>query len=198
MSIKAARPGRLPFPRSYAMSEFFRTPAPGFDDPLGLLRACHGRIRERLDTLERLPEHLLTRGADAEVGAAARRILEYFDRAAPHHHADEDRDLFPLLLNVAERPGWDPGLPETLERLAAEHALLEDGWAQLRSELEALALGENRTLPEADDWIRATRAHLSLEESRVLPLAGRLLTNRDLRRLGRAMALRRGAEFPDG
>ena len=39
--------------------------APGFDDPLALLRACHERITERLDILERLPGHLSANGPDA-------------------------------------------------------------------------------------------------------------------------------------
>nr|WP_296752129.1 hypothetical protein [Thioalkalivibrio sp.] len=35
---------------------------PSFEDPLGVLRACHRRIAERLDLLERLPEHVERHG----------------------------------------------------------------------------------------------------------------------------------------
>jgi hemerythrin-like domain-containing protein len=179
-----------------AVSNLLRSPAPGFDDPLGLLRACHGRIRERLDTLERLPAHLAAHGADRDAQLASRRILEYFDRAAPHHHADEDADLFPLLLACPGRPGWDTALPELLRRLDAEHPQLEAGWARLRPVLQAVAEGEGAVSPEAADWIAASRAHLALEEERVLPLAERVLTPEELARLGRSMAARRNVEFP--
>lgn len=178
------------------MSNLLKPPAPGFDDPLGLLRACHGRIRERLDTLERLPSHLASHGADRDAQQASRRILEYFDRAAPHHHADEDADLFPLLLACQDRAAWDADLPELLGRLAAEHPQLEQGWARLRPALQAVAEGKGTASPEAPEWIAANRMHLALEEDRVLPLAALLLTPAELARLGRSMAARRNVEFP--
>ena len=180
------------------MSQFLKAPAPGFDDPLNLLRACHDRIRERLDTLERLPGHLARCGADVEACAAVRRILAYFDGAAPHHHADEDRDLFPLLLAAEGRSGWDAKIPAILDRLAGEHPRLEQGWGILRIDLEAVTEGEARPLSEAAAWVRMNREHLALEETHVLPLAARLLNSRELERLGRAMARRRGVAFPGG
>ncbi|MFN2348559.1 MAG: hemerythrin domain-containing protein [Thioalkalivibrio sp.] len=180
------------------MNQFLKPPAPGFDDPLALLRACHSRIQERLDTLERLPGHLSRVGADPEARHAAERILDYFDRAAPHHHADEDSDLFPLLLAGHGRPGWDNRLPRWLERLAGEHPKLEAGWARLRPALQAVAEGDSGARPRATEWIAATRDHLALEEENVLPLALRLLSPEELHQLGAAMAKRRKVQFPCG
>ncbi|HEY0663063.1 MAG TPA: hemerythrin domain-containing protein, partial [Thiobacillaceae bacterium] len=71
--------------------------APGFERPLELLEACHGRIARQCDTLEKLLAHLPSVGADAQAQQAARAILGYFDTAAVHHHDDEERTLFPLL-----------------------------------------------------------------------------------------------------
>jgi hemerythrin-like domain-containing protein len=180
------------------MSAFLKAPAPGFDDPLGLLGACHGRIIERLDTLERLPPHLRRHGPDAQAQLAARRILEYFDRAAPHHHADEDRDFFPLLAAAEGRAGWDEGVPDLIARLAGEHPLLEQGWQALRASLEEVAGGRADAIGDAAGWIAATRAHLALEEERILPLAARVLTPGELEALGRAMAARRGVDMSLG
>jgi len=50
-------------------------PAPGFDDPLGLLRACHERILGHCDTLERLESHLRQHGADQDAQEARQSIL---------------------------------------------------------------------------------------------------------------------------
>ena len=74
--------------------------APSFDDPLGMLAACHGRIERQLATLERLQRHLPEHGCDVDARAAARGILRYFDTAAPNHHADEEASVFPRLRNA--------------------------------------------------------------------------------------------------
>ena len=93
--------------------------APGFDDPLGMLSACHGRIERQLATLERLQRHLPEHGCDVDARAAARGILRYFDTAAPNHHADEEASVFPRLRNAV--PGHAEMLVADLER---EHAAL--------------------------------------------------------------------------
>jgi hypothetical protein len=74
--------------------------APGFDDPLGMLCACHGRIARQLATLDRLQRHLPEHGCDVDARAAARGILRYFDTAALNHHADEEASVFPRLANA--------------------------------------------------------------------------------------------------
>ena len=75
------------------------TPAlAGFDEPIEMLKACHERIERQLSTLERLLPHLAANGCDGEARQAAANILRYFNEAGPHHHADEEQDLFPFLL----------------------------------------------------------------------------------------------------
>lgn len=51
-------------------------PAPGFDDPLALLRACHARILRQCETLGIMAERLAGGGLTPELrdaAAAARR-----------------------------------------------------------------------------------------------------------------------------
>ena len=97
--------------------------APGFDRPLDVLEACHGRIARQCDTLGKLLAHLPTQGADAQAQQAARAVLTYFDTAAVHHHDDEERNLFPLL-EQAGVPAVIPaemcylGWQESLEQFA--------------------------------------------------------------------------------
>ncbi|MDO9217277.1 MAG: hemerythrin domain-containing protein, partial [Lacisediminimonas sp.] len=40
------------------MADPLVTPAPGFDQPIAVLKHCHDRIRKQIETLERLRQHL--------------------------------------------------------------------------------------------------------------------------------------------
>ncbi|QKT03818.1 hemerythrin domain-containing protein [Ectothiorhodospiraceae bacterium 2226] len=170
-----------------------RTPAPGFADPVGMLRACHERMRARLATLERLPAHLVRHGVDRAAQEAAQAVVAYFERAAPRHHADEEDDLFPALRACAGRPGWLPSLAGQLEALAAEHEVLEQGWETLRLDLHALAAGCAAALeaPTVTAWLAAYRRHMEREETEILPRVAALLSASELARIGAAMEARR-------
>ena len=101
--------------------------AAGFEAPLEMLLACHDRIRSRCSTLLRLASHVATNGADDEAINAARGVIRYFDSSAPHYHEDEERDLFPALLEALS--GSDPVcLRELTESLADEHRELARLW----------------------------------------------------------------------
>ena len=166
--------------------------APGFDRPLDVLEACHGRIAKQCDTLEKLLAHLREHGADAQSQQAARAVLAYFDTAAVHHHDDEERNLFPLLEQANA-----PGACDLVETLTLEHdeqALL---WRRLRAQLQLIEAGTAAALDSAlaTRFIAMNRAHLKFENTHVLPLARQVLDAADIQRLGRAMAARRGVPF---
>ena len=55
-------------------------PAPGFDQPLAVLKHCHGRIRKQLATLQKLQHHLPHAGADVEAQQAAYAILRWWPK----------------------------------------------------------------------------------------------------------------------
>ncbi|WP_018139949.1 hemerythrin domain-containing protein [Thioalkalivibrio sp. ALJ7] len=169
-------------------------PIPGFQQPIELLRACHRRIFNSLDILERLPARLQDNGVDEEARTAADRILKYFHEAAPNHHADEDEDLFPLLRRHCDHPESHPQLCEWLDRLTAEHTEIEAGWDRLEPDLERIASGERAELTGAAAWIEQYRVHLDLEERAVLPFAEYLLGPEDRRAIGASMAARRGIQ----
>ena len=112
-------------------------PAPSFDEPIDMLRACHERIAAQCTTLEKLAAHLPVHGADTQAQQAARNIMRYFDVAGPHHHADEEQDLFPMLIKAA-RPQCSP-MGERIASLLDEHRVLEAAWVQLRTVLADIA-----------------------------------------------------------
>lgn len=162
-------------------------PAPGFDDPLGLLRACHDRILGHCRTLERLAEHLDRHGPDGEAREAASRVLRYFQVAAPHHHADEEADLFPFL---RAHPGLPGPLRVAMDNLVAQHRQIEARWRELEKALEAVARGEGAALA-IEPFVSMNRAHIVLENAEILPTAARLLDTDQLAALGEAMRARR-------
>jgi hemerythrin-like domain-containing protein len=170
-------------------------PAPSFDDPLGMLFACHRRIERQLATLIRLQEHLPLHGCDEDARAAARAILKYFDDAAPNHHADEEASLFPRL--AAALPGRADAL---ITDLLLDHETLSGNWKKLRPLLAGIAAGARATLPpRLVDAVRAAYdAHIAREDGELFPLAARTLDADALVAIGREMAARRGVSFdPD-
>ena len=166
--------------------------APGFDRPLAVLEACHGRIARQCDTLDKLLAHLPAHGVDAQAQQAARAVLTYFDTAAVHHHDDEERNLFPLL----EQAGA-PGACDLVETLTLEHDELALLWRHLRLQLAQIAEGGAAALDETltRRFIEFNRAHLEFENTHVLPLARQVLGVAEIERLGRAMAARRGVPY---
>ncbi|HRK79443.1 MAG TPA: hemerythrin domain-containing protein [Thiobacillus sp.] len=168
--------------------------APGFDRPLDVLEACHGRIAKQCDTLEKMLAHLPAHGADVQAQQAARAVLAYFDTAAVHHHDDEERNLFPLL----EQAGA-PGACDLVEALTLEHDELALLWRRLSPALRQVGAGAADALDAAltRRFIALNRCHLEFENTHVLPLARQALGAADVERLGRAMAARRGVPFAE-
>lgn len=165
--------------------------APGFDNPLGMLTACHARIRRQLATLARLQRHLPEHGCDRDARAAAHGILKYFDTAAPNHHADEEASVFPRLLKAM--PGRADALIADLER---EHRTLAANWRHLRPLLASIAAGAraNLSAKEVATVAAAYDAHIAKEESALIPLAAQAFDAPTLAQIGAEMAARRGID----
>ena len=177
----------------------FHAPAAGFDEPLAMLHACHDRVRRSLDLLGRLCERVMQGRVDAAVHDAAADVLRYFDRAAPQHHEDEERHVFPHVLAAPDAPAAH----DAVRRLQQEHLQMQATWAQLRGPLAALAAGDASAFGAAQvDAAARFRAlyeiHAQTEESLVFPLAERLLDEREWRAAGAEMAARRGVVPPQG
>jgi hemerythrin-like domain-containing protein len=169
---------------------FAEPAAPSFDDPLGMLAACHRRIERQLATLARLQRHLPEHGCDGDARAAARGILRYFDNAAPNHHADEEESLFPRLTLAAS------DLRALVRDLERDHAALAVHWRRLRPLLAAIAGGQRANLsPGQVRTVTATyEAHIAREEDVLLPRAAQLFDAATLEIVGGEMAARRGVD----
>jgi len=178
-----------------AADPLFKSTAPGFEDPLGMLVACHRRIERELATLDRLQRHLPEHGCDGEARAAATAILKYFDGPAPNHHADEESSLFPRLAAVPSAHA--AALIADLER---DHDALSAGWRRLRPLLAGIVAGcrANLSAKEVSGLGALYAAHIGREESELIPLAARALNGAALDAIGLEMAARRGTRFGGG
>lgn len=172
----------------------FDSPAVGFDQPFEMLEACHDRVRRSLALLGRLFVYLSDHPHDAQSRSAARDVLRYFELAAPLHHQDEERHVFPRLEGAA-----DPALTDAVARLRADHVQMESLWAQLRPVLQSWTGEAIGTVPdEPARQLAATFAalyerHLALEETLVFPAARGRIDEAELRSMSQDMAHRRTA-----
>jgi hemerythrin-like domain-containing protein len=168
-------------------------PAHGFEAPLEMLSACHHRVERQCATLRRLVAHLRGRDPDEDARAAAAAVMRYFDTAASDHHADEETDLFPAL--VESMAGSDAVcIRQLIEALTLDHRALESHWQRLRVMLQSIAAGDSMRLDPADvePFIRLYERHIAREEAELLPMASRLLGDEALNEIGKAMRERRG------
>ncbi|KQQ87306.1 pyridoxamine 5'-phosphate oxidase [Massilia sp. Leaf139] len=177
------------------MNDFLPDTAPGFDQPIAVLKHCHGRIRKQLSTLERLLSHLPEHGADEAARQAAGAVLKYFEKAAHLHHDDEEQNLIPMLRAVAQ--GDDAA---TLQALAPvilqDHKDMDTLWQDLHEQLTAIAEGSASTLSASavQRFCQRYSAHMEREENTMAPMALRLFSPAQMAQLGEAMARRRGID----
>ena len=170
-------------------------PAASFEQPFAMLEACHERVRRSLDLLGLLCGRVREGRVDAQVHDAARDVLRYFDVAAPHHHEDEERHVFPRLLAM----NAPPEVHETVHALMRDHEAMRTQWAVLRQPLARLAEGEAAAfdaaaLDAAGRFAALYDTHARTEESTVFPRVCEAMDADALRAMGAEMAQRRGAK----
>jgi hemerythrin-like domain-containing protein len=172
----------------------FGAPAPGFDEPLEMLAACHGRIQDQIATLEKMVPHLARAGCDGPAQEAARAVMRYFDSAGAQHHQDEEQDLFPLLRRHAGERGRGDVLA-ALDVLAREHKTMDEVYARIRTRLSDVAEARSPRLDieQVAHFAWIYRRHIMREEALAFGFAAEVLTPAERSALGASMAARRGA-----
>ena len=170
-------------------------PAAGFEAPFEMLEACHDRIERMLRLIIRLQEHLQTQGLDDQVRQAARDVMRYFDLAAPLHHEDEERHVFPPLMW-----GADAAVKALVLRMIQDHRQMEIAWKGARAVL--LALADHDESPcdaltvwqkvALNDFARLYRQHLDDENQVIYPAARAQLSPEAIATMSEDMMARRG------
>lgn len=173
-------------------------PAVGFEAPFDMLSACHERVERMLVLIVRLQTRLQEQGLDDQVRQAARDVMRYFDLAAPLHHEDEERHVFPPLMC-----GADAAVKALVLRLIQDHRQMEIAWQGARAVLNALA-EHNGAQPfeeltvwqkvALNDFARLYRQHLDDEDKVAYPAARDLLSPGALEAMSQDMMKRRGVK----
>jgi hemerythrin-like domain-containing protein len=161
---------------------------PGFDDPIGLLRACHEKMQAHCELLATL---LNKETLDDEVREAARNLVRYFSQSATLHHRDEEEDLFPRINRQSLK------VAELVHSLKKEHETLDALWDNIVPELKKLpADGFSEAFKQAAmEYSTLCREHIARENRELLPLASNSLSQQALAEIGESMAARRGVKY---
>lgn len=161
---------------------------PGFDDPIGLLRACHEKLLTHCDLLAALVNR---EDLDSEAHETARNLSRYFSQQAPLHHRDEEEDLFPRINRQSLR------IAELVHTLKKEHETLDSLWNSIAPELKKLpAAGFSDTCKQsAIKFSTLCRQHIEKENRELLPLVSNSLSQQALAEIGESMAARRGVRY---
>lgn len=140
---------------------------------LDALDRTHRQVMVVLAEMHALIIHLDGAGVDEQARKMAQGICKFFSGSARQHHADEERVVFPGLLQCA-----DATLVQHVLRLQQDHGWLEEDWLELEPQLQAVAEGYSwydldtlrAALPIFEELYRD---HIALEESLIYPEARR-------------------------
>jgi hemerythrin superfamily protein len=170
-------------------------PATAADAPLQDFSRCHEGFVTVLETALGLPEMIATA---ARSRACAADVLKMFHNSLLAHHDDEERDLFPAVLRVAQ-PGDEASRARAMvDQLVREHREIAQLWKKLEPTVQAVA---NGYLPRLDaallqELVKRFNEHVRAEEEEFLPFAQKVLAReaRDMASLGMALHRRHEAE----
>ena len=178
-----------------AMSDTPTRQATDADAPLQDFSRCHVGFVTVLETALGLPEMIVTA---ARSRSCAADMLKMFHNRLLAHHDDEERDLFPAVLRVAQ-PGDEADRAQTMvAQLVREHREIAQLWKQLEPAVQAIA---NGYLPQLDsallhELVRRFNEHVRIEEEEFLPFAQQVLARqaKDMAMLGLALHQRHEVE----
>lgn len=159
--------------------------------PFDVLDSCHQQVVVTLQKLDTLLDHIEAHGVDGKAQTWARDIFVFFMNTAREHHQDEERHVFPTMLNSG-----DAALVDAAMRLQQDHGWIEEDWLELAPQIESIAAGYNwfnlEQLRLAVPVFRSLyQDHIALEETLAYPEAKARIAAWDLQGMGREMASRR-------
>lgn len=166
---------------------FASAAAPSPDNVEEFLKACHRRIEQRLEAMERAAAAIET--SRGEALAAFEAAFRFLDSSGALHTEDEEESVFPRL-----RARMEPGERVYLAELEHDHAEAGGIHRRLRTLVEAAARGD-ADAPAIRGAVEAFtalyRRHISSEDAALTDYARRLLTPEDRGGIAAEMRARR-------
>ena len=160
----------------------------GWDTPIDMLYACHGKVKRFSRQLQILPDYLAKNGINQAVKNDVQTILNYFNRAAQLHHQDEEENFFPTLAKYA------PDAQPRIDLLESQHVSLFAVWQQLAAQLEQLLAEQRDNVDEQliEQLVSGYAKHIELEEP-LFELGKQHIPADELEAIGKLMFARRQA-----
>lgn len=157
-----------------------------WDEPIDMLYACHGKVKNFCRQLQLLPDYLDKNGVNQAVKNDVQQILNYFNQSAPLHHDDEEKDFFPALIKQRPEAQTDVDL------LELQHIELHRNWDELSAQLVALLNGDIQQIDRAliQRFVAGYDQHIAIEEP-LFELGREHLSQEELNSIGQIMADRR-------
>lgn len=155
-------------------------------EPIDMLYACHGKVKNFCKQLQILPDYLEKNGVNQAVKNDVQQILNYFNISAPLHHADEEDDFFPELIKV------QPQAKADVDELERQHEHLHKNWDDLSEQLRELLAGTRENVDRAliARFVAGYDEHIAIEEP-LFELGREHLEQDKLSAMGKVMAERR-------
>ncbi|GIU75662.1 MAG: hypothetical protein KatS3mg004_2749 [Bryobacteraceae bacterium] len=164
-----------------------RTAPASPDQPADFLYACHRRIEQRIDAIERAAAAPADRPEEALAALAS--AMAFLDTSGALHTEDEEESVFPRLRQSLERGEWT-----FLAGLEHDHVEADRLAARLREGVERARRGEP-AWPElralAEQFVALYRRHIAREDETLIPMVRRQLSADEQRQVAAEMRARR-------
>jgi|TARA_R110000850_G_scaffold22172_10_gene64697 hemerythrin-like domain-containing protein len=159
------------------------------ENPLDFIVEDHSREREVCALIDRLVSAASLK--DAEI----HQILAFLEDQLPQHLADEEIDLFPMML---ERCDPEDEIEKVIAKLHADHGHALADTPAIIAIIQALDAPDPKLSAvesqQMAEFAYHARRHLTLENAVILPIARARLTDEDLRTMKIHMLERRGVK----
>lgn len=149
--------------------------------------ACHRRIEQRLEAMERAAQAIAWRPQEAL--AALDSAFRFLESSGALHTEDEEDSVFPRL-----RSRMESGELVFLAQLEHDHAEAGAIYRRLKALVERASQGDADALAiqgAVDELTDLYRRHIAMEDSALTEYARRLLSSEDRAAIAAEMRLRR-------
>lgn len=166
----------------------FIDPGQDFSNGIDVLYAYHESLLEHGALLLELTSQIHERGITELTANQVIDLHSYYTRANSLHHQDEEKALFPIIVNR------DSLIDGMIERLALDHEEIENAWSEVSTRMRKPEGIKSPwiLLEHAREFERLQREHLLRENEDFLPTVKELLSSAEQREIGRVMARMRG------
>ncbi len=142
--------------------------------PLNNFSDCHIGIVTQLNQLSSLSSML---EHARQANKITKETIQFFNRAVFDHHKEEEKDLFPAVLDAAEDGDEKSKVLKVIKLLVRDHRAIESMWRSLEPQLMKFLDSPQNDVAviEIENLVRTYLTHAKFEEDVFLPLSEQIL-----------------------